>query len=263
MDGVDFDLREHEPQRIGRKALAVNLSDLAAMAARPVAALVSLCLPRKGGEALAQALYAGLLPLATQFQCAIAGGDVNSWDGPLVINVVALGETVAGRAWQRSGARPGDLILATGSFGGSILGKHLDFTPRVAEALWLADRLQVHAAIDVSDGLSLDLARLCEASGCGAELDVRQIPIADAAHRLEDELRDRVSALDHALADGEDFELLLTAGADDVAGLIQSGRALDCPVTAIGRIVAAPGLWSIDGNARQPLTPRGWQHPLS
>lgn len=183
MDGVDFVLAEHEPERIGRKALAVNLSDLAAMAAQPVAALVSLALPRRGGEALAKQLYAGMLPLAAQFDCPLAGGDTNSWDGPLVISITALGEVPPQRRWRRSGARPGDLLLVTGSFGGSILGKQFDFTPRIREALWLAEHAEIHA-MDVSDGLSLDLARLIEASGCGATLEEELIPIARAAHEL-------------------------------------------------------------------------------
>src|SRR5437870_9976821 len=111
MDGVDFDLGQHEAERIGRKALAVNLSDLAAMAAAPLAALVSLALPRQRGESLAQRLYEGMLPLAAEFDCPIAGGDTNSWDGPLVISVTALGEVPPQRRWLRNGAHPGDAIL--------------------------------------------------------------------------------------------------------------------------------------------------------
>ncbi|HEX5103274.1 MAG TPA: thiamine-phosphate kinase, partial [Pirellulaceae bacterium] len=149
MDGVDFRVGQHDPAAIGHKALAVNLSDLAAMAARPVAALVSLCLPRTGGESLAKQLFEGILPTAAQYGLAIAGGDTNSWDGPLAISVTALGEVTPGREWRRSGARPGDSIVVTGSFGGSILGSHLTFDPRVEEALWLAENLTVHAAIDV------------------------------------------------------------------------------------------------------------------
>src|SRR5688500_2965484 len=95
MDEVDFVLKVVDPRRVGRKALAVNLSDLAAMAAKPVAAFVSLCLPREGGETLAIELYGGIIPLAEEFECSIAGGDINSWDGPLVINVTAVGETTA------------------------------------------------------------------------------------------------------------------------------------------------------------------------
>src|SRR5689334_20315235 len=128
-DGVDFVLGQHELERIGRKALAVNLSDLAAMAAIPLAALVSLSLPRRGGEALAKQVYDGMLPLAHQLDCPIAGGDTNSWDGPLAISVTALGVVPPDRRWRRSGALPGDAILVTGQFGGSILGRQFDFTP--------------------------------------------------------------------------------------------------------------------------------------
>jgi thiamine-monophosphate kinase len=262
MAGVDFHLGQHAPERIGRKALAVNLSDLAAMAARPVAALVSLCLPRQGGEALAKALYAGLLPLAAEFDCAIAGGDVNSWDGPLVINVAALGEVQPGREWRRSGARPGDVILVTGSFGGSILAKHFDFTPRVREALWLAERYEIHAAIDVSDGLSLDLARLCDASGCGAVIDPQRIPIASAAIDLATREPDRGAPLDRALSDGEDFELILAVSSETATKLLAE-QPLATPLTQIGSFVAEPGLRLRDSDGvLQPLTPRGWEHEL-
>src|SRR5262245_49752817 len=212
MEGVDFELTKHDARRVGRKALAVNLSDLAAMAADPVAALVAVALPRRGGEALTKELYEGLLPLAKEFDCPVAGGDTNSWDGPLVVSVTAFGAVPPDRRWRRSGARPGDAIVVTGSFGGSILGAHLDFCPRVREALWLADNALVHAAIDVSDGLSLDLARLCEASGCGAALHTSAIPIAESAVELAAQFGD--SALDHALGDGEDFELILAVPAD-------------------------------------------------
>jgi thiamine-monophosphate kinase len=165
-DGVDFRLAEAEPRQIGRKALAVNLSDLAAMAAVPVAVVVSLALPRTAGLEFAWELYEGLLPLAAEFDTLVAGGDTNAWDGGLVINVTAIGRTTERGPLLRSGARPGDAIVVTGDFGGSILGKHFDFTPRVREALHLRANYDVHAAMDVSDGLSLDLSRLCEESRC-------------------------------------------------------------------------------------------------
>src|SRR5690242_20693562 len=114
-DGVDFDLRTDDPRRVGHKALAINLSDLAAMAAQPLAAVVALNLPRSGGEQLAKDLYAGMLPLAEKFRVAIAGGDTNSWDGPLVISVTAIGEVTAAGPLCRRGALPGDRILVTGS----------------------------------------------------------------------------------------------------------------------------------------------------
>jgi len=262
MDGVDFRLGEHQLEQIGHKALAVNLSDLAAMSARPVAALVSLCLPRAGGESLAKQLYAGLLATAARYDVAIAGGDTNSWNGPLVINITALGEVKPGCEWRRSGARPSDRILVTGSFGGSILGRHLAVQPRVNEARWLADNAAIHAAIDVSDGLSLDLWRVAEASGCGAVIDLQKVPIADDARRLAQERGDGMTPLDHALGDGEDFELVLAVPPDDARRLpavLPQGTSL----TDIGSFAPEHGIWSLDQNGRRvPLVPRGWEHRL-
>jgi thiamine-monophosphate kinase len=260
MDGVDFQLSQHDARRIGRKSLAVNLSDLASMAARPVGSVISLALPRSGGEELALQLYDGLIPMAEEFEISIAGGDTNSWDGPLVISITAIGEVIPGKEWRRSGAKLGDEILVTGSFGGSILGKHFDFTPRVQEALCLTERYEIHAAMDVSDGLSLDLSRLCEASGCGAVLDLSQVPIAPAAYELES--RDGQSALDHALGDGEDFELILAVD-PAVAEKLLAAQPLDVPLTRIGLFVKESGLWQQSGGGPpQPLAPRGYEHHL-
>jgi thiamine-monophosphate kinase len=262
MDGVDFELRGHEPERVGRKALAVNLSDLAAMAATPIGALVSVALPRQGGEQLAKRLIEGMLPLVTDFDCPIAGGDTNSWDGPLVISITALGEVPPERRWLRSGARPGDAIVVTGKFGGSILGGHFDFTPRVRESLWLGENAEIRAAMDVSDGLSLDLSRICEASGCGAVIDLEKVPIAAAAEELARQEGGGFSALDHALGDGEDFELILAAPAEQAADLI-ARQPLNVPLTQIGQFIAESGLFSRGENGTlQPLKPRGYEHRL-
>ncbi|MDX1945058.1 MAG: thiamine-phosphate kinase [Pirellulaceae bacterium] len=259
MDGVDFLLAEHEPERIGRKALAVNLSDLAAMAAQPVAALVSLALPQRGGVALAQRLYAGLTTLAAKHDCPIAGGDTNSWEGPLVISITALGEVPPERRWRRSGAQPGDALLVTGSLGGSILSRQFDFEPRVREALWLADHAMVHAAIDISDGLALDLWRLLEASGCGAIVEESSVPIASAAEELA--RRDGRPPLDHALCDGEDFELLLAVPPDEAERLL-ADQPLGVPLIRIG-LCTDEGLWlrAPEGEL-SPLAPHGFQHRL-
>jgi thiamine-monophosphate kinase len=260
MDSVDFQLATCDAKRVGRKSLAVNLSDLAAMAARPVGAVISLALPRSGGEELALQLYEGLIPLADEFDTAIAGGDTNSWDGPVVISITAIGEVIPGKEWRRSGARPGDEILVTGSFGGSILGKHFDFTPRVREALLLSERYEVLAAMDVSDGLTLDLSRMCEASGCGAVLELKEIPIAPAAYELA--CGNGRVALDHALGDGEDFELILAVPSNIVADLL-STQPLGVPLARIGRFVKEAGLWedAPDGT-RRTLAPRGYEHQL-
>jgi thiamine-monophosphate kinase len=259
-DQVDFELAKIDPRQVGRKALAANLSDLAAMAAKPLAGVVALALPRQGALELAVALYEGMLPLAEQYDLAIAGGDTNSWDGPLAISITLLGAVTPRGPLRRDGAKPGDRILVTGSFGGSILGRHLDFEPRVREALELHARYHLHAGIDVSDGLSLDLAHIFEESRCGAVIDIGSVPIADAARRLAERLADGSTPLDHALSDGEDFELVLAAPPGEAKKMLHD-QPLAVPLTDIGEFVAEQGLWQIDrSGVRRPLVPRGWQH---
>src|SRR5205807_1551314 len=142
----------------------------AAMAGVPVAAVVSVGLPKRGGRALAEELYLGLRERADEFDTPIVGGDTNTWDGPLVISVTLLGEPGPAGVVRRAGARPGDWLVVTGALGGSLSGKHLDFTPRVREAQALAALVPLRAMIDVSDGLATDVAKLCGESGCGAVL---------------------------------------------------------------------------------------------
>jgi thiamine-monophosphate kinase len=269
-DGVDFDLAAIDVLRAGRKALAVNLSDLAAMAAKPVAAVIALALPRQGGQQLAVELYEGLIPLAERYTTAIAGGDTNSWDGPLVISVTAIGEVTARGPLLRSGANPGDRIIVTGNFGGSILGKHFDFDPRVEEALLLNERYALHAGIDCSDGLSLDLSRIAAESGCGAAIDLARLPVSASAHKLAAakvarrsaaDSASRSDALQSALGDGEDFELILAVPRDDAQRMISEQPLAPLPLTDIGQFVAEPGLWQTTADGRrQPLPIRGYEH---
>lgn len=259
-DQVDFELSKIDPRRVGRKALAVNLSDLAAMAAEPLAAVVALVLPRTGGMDLAVAIYEGMLPLTAEYDVPIAGGDTNSWDGPLAISVTLLGRVTGRGPLMRSGAMPGDRIVVTGRFGGSILGHHLDFKPRVAEALLLARRYELHAGIDVSDGLSTDLAHLARESGCGAVLHTACVPIAGDACRLAEKLSDGSTGLDHALGDGEDFELILAAEPDEASRMIAE-NPLNVPLCDVGQFVAERGLWQIDAEGRRrPLSSTGYRH---
>lgn len=258
MDGVDFEVDRCGPSRVGRKALAVNLSDLAAMAARPVAAFVSLALPRTTDLKFVKSLYKAMETLAREFDVSIAGGDTNCWDRPLVVSVTAVGQATPHGPLLRSGGVPGDQILTTGKFGGSILGHHFDFQPRVAEALLLHNSYELHAAMDVSDGLSLDLARLAEASGCAAEIEFDQIPIASAAHELA--AADGQSALQHALSDGEDFELIL-AVPSETARILLTEQPLDLALTRIGMLFEGSGLWQRRASGdRIPLTPQGYLH---
>ncbi|MEM8679912.1 MAG: thiamine-phosphate kinase [Planctomycetota bacterium] len=260
-EGVHFSLPEATPARVGRKALAVNLSDLAAMAARPVAATVSILLPRGSANETARDCYEGLLALAEQYEVAIVGGDTNVWDGPLVISVTAIGEITGRGPLTRSAAQPGDAILVTGPLGGSREAGHLDFQPRVHEATDLHERYQLHAGMDISDGLLLDLSRMMAASGCGAELRLDQVPISDAAFRLACCVTNpRAAALEHALSDGEDFELLLTLPPQDAEQLVRDPAVtLSCAI--VGQVISEPGLWAVDPKGqRRPLRPAGYEH---
>lgn len=262
-DGVDFLIDEVIPEQIGHKVLGVNLSDLAAMAAQPVAAFVSLLLPQSGSTAcsaleLAIGMYRGMLPLAERHGVSIAGGDTNSWDGALAISVTAIGETTSHGPLTRSGGRAGDHLLVTGQLGGSILGRHLAVEPRVAEALLLNEKFSLHAAIDVSDGLALDVSRLAAASGLGAVLDVEALPLSDAAHALSD--RDGRTPTEHALGDGEDFELVLAVAPDEADRIVQQ-QPLEIPITKIGELTDSAGLWRTDSSGElKQLEPRGFEH---
>lgn len=260
MDQVDFLVDQCTPERIGRKALAVNLSDLAAMAARPHSAVVSLALPRRGARELAIGLYQGILPLAREFETAIAGGDTNTWDGPLVISLTAIGETTGSGPVCRDGAKVDDMVLVTGTLGGSILNKHLDFTPRVHEAMCLHRDFQLHAATDISDGLAVDLSHIVEESDLGVVLDRGSIPISGDAVRLGRQVNDSRTALCHALSDGEDFELILVMPPQDAERVVRS-QPFSVPVTRIGRVVEEVGLWWGDEKgARTPLEITGYEH---
>ncbi|QDT68050.1 Thiamine-monophosphate kinase [Planctomycetes bacterium MalM25] len=255
IDGVHFLTAEHAPERIGRKALAVNLSDLAAMAARPAGAVVSLALPRDGAcgldpRELAARLIEGMLPLAEEFGCPIVGGDTNVGPGPLSIAVTAFGEPTERGVVRRDGARPGDAICVTGPLGGSLAGKHLDFIPLVREALTMHEQVTIHAMMDLSDGLSLDLRRMCAASGVGAVIDEDSIPITESTQH----------DVSRALSDGEDFELLFTLPDSELRKLIDTPAQGNQP-TRIGTVTAETEiLLRDDSGATEPLTPQGYEH---
>jgi thiamine-monophosphate kinase len=257
LEGSCFILAEAGPRRVGRKAMAVNLSDIAAMAGKPVAAVASVGLPRQGGRALAEELYHGLREMADQFETALVGGDTNSWDGPLAISVTILGEATGKGPVTRSGAKPGDWLLATGPFGGSILGKHLDFTPRVHEAIQLHALVDLHAMIDISDGLAADVSHICEESRCGAVLRAEDIPITVEASNV----RNCRSPLEHALSDGEDFELVFAVSAGDARRLLQTQPVAEITLAHIGEVIEQ-GLWLEQEGKRRPLEPHGYAHEL-
>jgi thiamine-monophosphate kinase len=253
MDGTDFVLSEVGARRAGRKAMAANLSDIAAMAGRPVAAVVGVVLPKSEGSAIAEELYRGLREVADEFDTALVGGDTNSWDGELVVSVTVLGEATGRGPVARAGAKPGDWLMVTGPLGGSILGHHLDFTPRVREALALHELVELHAMIDISDGLAADVNHLCEESRCGAVLVAESIPISDAARHMNDGR----PPPEHALGDGEDFELAFAVSPADGARLLSAPPFAG--LARVGEFVDA-GLWLEESGTRRALAPHGWAH---
>jgi thiamine-monophosphate kinase len=267
MEGVDFLLGpDCSGEAVGHKALAVSLSDLAAMGSRPEAAVVAVALPRRGAATLGAAIQTGIATLAAAHGVALAGGDTNSWDGPLVITTTAIGSVSPGRAWRRDGARPGDLLVASGAFGGSLLGRHLAVRPRCHEAAAIAAAFSVHAAIDISDGLTLDIDRMMRASGTAGVIDLDAVPVHPDAVTMAARAADDRTPLDHALGDGEDFELVLALPPDEARRLVaQSGQApLEVPLTIIGEVIAGAGLFGIDAAAgRRPLSPIGYLHDLA
>ncbi len=260
MDGRHFRLEHDGPERVGYKALAVNLSDIAAMAGVPRAALVAVALPQNGAGELGRGIYAGMESLAERFHVDLIGGDTNAWNGQCVICVTLLGEATDRGPVRRSGAMPGDVIMVTGALGGSLhAGRHLHPEPRVAEALAIHQRAPLHAMIDISDGLASDLAHILTESGdLGAVLDESAIPIHPDAHDLS--AHDGVPALEHALCDGEDFELCIMV-APELAARLLAEPPVGTTLIAIGEITAAHGfmLRTSDGTLR-PIPSRGFDH---
>lgn len=256
LEGTHF-LPSDPPAALGWKSLACSLSDIAAMAGKPVAAVVSLGLRRGLGDRWIRAFYRGLLRCARTFGCPVVGGDTTAGRGPVVVDVAVLGN--ARRPALRSAARPGDAILVTGTLGGSILGRHLRFRPRIREAWLLARRFRVHAMMDISDGLSLDLSRILEESRVGAVLFEEAIPISQAARRLA--ARDGRSSLEHALSDGEDYELLFTIP-QGAATTLLARKPLGVRVSRIGRVTRAGFFLRRRDGRLEPAQPTGWVHRI-
>jgi thiamine-monophosphate kinase len=216
------------------------------MACLPASAVACVALPRGCGQDYARELYLGMRQAADAFGCDIVGGDTGSWTGKLVASVTILGRSAGIAPVRRSGAKVGDWIYVTGALGGSILGRHMDFVPRIALARELAGKHRITAMIDISDGLSRDLAHICRASGVGAEIAAAHIPIHADAVALS--AKDGRPPLEHALHDGEDHELVFT-----------SPETIAMPgVVRIGQAVEAEGL-RLDG---KPLTAGAWEHTL-
>lgn len=262
VEGVHF-LPETAMERVGHKALARTLSDIAAMGGTPTAAVVTLGLPFGFDPQRVMDLYRGMNRLAVRHKMAIVGGETTTNPGQWLVNVAAVGTVPKGSAILRSGARLGDALFVSGELGGSISGHHLDFEPRLAEGRWLRESGWVHAMMDISDGLAGDLHHLLQAGGMsGAELMGSAIPIRRAARVRAAESKDARPPLLAALTDGEDFELLWTCAPRDAVSLMDGWKTSfpDVRISCIGKVTAEPGIRLRDGRGIQTLPAKGYEH---
>jgi len=253
VEGFHF-TRETPPEKIGRKALARCLSDIAAMAGTPTAALVTLGLPEAFDADFVGKIYTGLNALAEQHQVAVVGGETTTNPGGLLVSIALLGLVGRGKQILRGGAKPGDAIFVTGELGGSLAGRHLDFAPRLAEARWLADHFHIHAMLDVSDGLAGDLRHILAAGKLGAEILKSALPVSPGAGPKPAALA--------ALTDGEDFELLFTVASRDAVKLLDDWRKKfpELKLSCIGRIVTGEGIVLRDRTGAHSLAVSGYEH---
>ena len=261
VEGIHF-VKGTPPEKIGRKALARCLSDVAAMAGKPNSALITLALTKDFEPTFVDGIYAGLNTLAAQYDVAIVGGETSTNPAGVLISIALLGTVEKGRCVLRSGAKQGDAIFVTGELGGSIRGRHFDFEPRIKEGFWLREHFNVHAMIDLSDGLASDLRHILKASQAGAELLSTSIPIsrdAKLASRMESSAKPPLLS---ALTDGEDFELLFTLSSKDAVPLVDAWKNEfpDLRLTCIGKITAEPGLRIRDKQGVRSLNVHGYTH---
>lgn len=255
MDGVHFDLASHNPEQVGRKAVAVNLSDCAASACRPMASLAAVAFNDRLSLEAAEAILRGVHEGGAAFDCPLRGGDTNGWKHPTVISVTIAARPFGSRPIGRDGARPGDRLYLSGPVGGSLIGRHMAPRPRLELARRLALEFDPHALIDVSDGVVLDLWRVCEASNCAAVIEVDRFHAMIHPDAQIMAGKSGIPARDHALHDGEDFELLV-AHAE-----ISSTDAASLGLVEIGRFMPGePSVGLSDAGHVMPLRRRGWEH---
>lgn len=242
------------PRAVAAKLLKRNLSDLAAMGARPRAAVMALALAPNVSTRWIESFYRGLAATARAYRTPIVGGDITRQPSGFTASLTLIGEATGPRALTRCGAKLGDAIYVTGSLGGSILGHHHRFTPRLAEGAWLAARAEVRSLMDLSDGLAKDLHALTP-HGATPSLTAGAIPISSASRTLAG--RDGRAALDHALSDGEDFELLfaISARADHAKFEADWRKKFRTRLTRIGRFTRA-----LEPGAIPLSTFQGYEH---
>ena len=267
LEGIHFRREWHSPEVIGHRCLTRGLSDIAAMGGNPIAAFLSVAMPRKLPQAWVDRFLKGLLQLSEQFHTSLAGGDTAESPGGILADIVVIGSVPKGKAVRRSGARPGDRIYVTGELGGSaaalellMSGKKLNAgrypqhfrpVPRIEVGRFLREKTIASAMIDISDGLSTDLAHICEESGVGAEVLAEAIPVASIGKPAYD------VDLECALHRGEDYELLFTAP----RGRRVPARIAGVVITNIGHITRDRHIVLMNqGGAGFELRPQGWEH---
>ena len=250
------------PEKIGRKALARGLSDIAAMAGTPTAALVTIALPKDFDVEFAAKIYDGLISLAQQFEVAIVGGETTTNPERILISISLIGTVPRGKQILRGGAKFGDAIFVTGELGGSLAEKHLSFEPRLAEARWLAEHFPIHALMDLSDGLGGDLRHILNASKVGAEILKSAVPISRAAKLRAKENSAAKPPFIAALTDGEDFELLFTIASKDAVKLLDGWKKKfpKLKLSCIGKIVAGDGISIRDKIGSHTFDANGYVH---
>ena len=259
VDGTHFDLKKCSVRDVGRKAIACSISDMAAMGCQATVAVISICFPDHTTENFAQELYKGIWSIADKYDIGIVGGDIISGDSPLCINVTMLGRDDGLKPVKRSGARVGDKILVTGTLGGSLLGKHLYFEPRIKEGIVLNKNFSIHAMIDISDGLTADLNHILEESHVGAILYEDCIPVSPDAVKISKQTGQ--TPFFHALSDGEDYELLMTLSRSQAKKVMKSPLFKKGICSCIGEVVRGNGIQMrfSDGKIRR-VKPRGYEH---
>ena len=232
------------------------------MGGTPNAALVTIALPANFSPEFIEKIYSGMNALAAQYSVAIVGGETTTNPERVLISISLTGFVPRGKAVLRSGAKVGDAIFVTGELGGSLAGKHLDFSPRLAEASWLAENFSIHAMMDLSDGLAGDLPHILRASGVGAEMLKSAVPISRAAKDNAKRGDAAKPAFVAALTDGEDFELVFTVASKSAVPVLDAWKKKfpDVKLSCIGKIIAGEGIRMRDKTGIRPFTAHGYVH---
>ena len=288
VEGVHFRTGWAAPNLLGHKALAVTLSDVAAMGGTARFAMISVALPPSTKSEFVEDLFRGIIDLADRYEVSIIGGDTSGSPGPLFLDTSVIGECARGRAVTRAGAQPGDTIYVTGDLGASALGlrlleaghrleeeapgdtgrarrlalmKHLAPEPRLKLGQAIGETGLATAMIDISDGLSTDLWHILDESGCGATIRAGAIPIADcvASLALEDS---GIDALNLALHGGEEYELIFTARRESDRQMVDLSSICGVPITVIGEISTARGLQLQRDRSIESIVPTGYEHRI-